>query len=415
MAKKTREKFEQEQRLKNANIQLPKQQTANQTTPSAFEVDSETLENEPLVGSAISKKPYATENLESIGEIPDSIPEFEFEKQVVNFNEGTMTGMENEDGSMGSASPSSSVMDGQNNFSKEDSRSFNNGNSERSTRTEKQNPSPLSDVKNPFNDSMTPKQKSQSAEFLADSAIDSYCWLVSMGKDYLKFDDDKMQAKALVGEFDFDVLRVQIPLNSSGTEKISIHDFLQSMNEQADQIMVVPDEFKEKVRPVLIEIFKKKGWGATPEQRLMLLVAEDAAPKLGAIFQIKKLANKLLENSMQILAQQKAGIKNAKVNTMPPPAQQTPVITQQQPMTQQPQPQMQVYVNPDVNVSQVVNQVEKEINSMPEQYEVNADMVKDFNVQSNPMPENVAAKRKGRTKREDFIKENGLKEPEEKK
>jgi hypothetical protein len=236
-----------------------------------------------------------------------------------------------------------------------------------------------------------------------------------MGKDYLKFDDDKMQAKALVGEFDFDVLRVQIPLNSSGTEKISIHDFLQSMNEQADQIMVVPDEFKEKVRPVLIEIFKKKGWGATPEQRLMLLVAEDAAPKLGAIFQIKKLANKLLENSMQILAQQKAGIKNAKVNTMPPPAQQTPVITQQQPMTQQPQPQMQVYVNPDVNVSQVVNQVEKEINSMPEQYEVNADMVKDFNVQSNPMPENVAAKRKGRTKREDFIKENGLKEPEEKK
>jgi hypothetical protein len=160
------------------------------------------------------------------------------------------------------------------------------------------------EIRNPAMDDLSPKQKAASAEYLAEQAIIGYETLNNFGKDFVKFDEDKQQLKAIKGEFDFAVLDLRIPISETTNQTISVKEYLDTINGQADQIFVVTEEFKSKVRPLLIEIFKKHGWGLTPEQQLIAYALEDAGPKIAGIIAIKSSLNQLISISMQILENQ---------------------------------------------------------------------------------------------------------------
>jgi hypothetical protein len=160
-------------------------------------------------------------------------------------------------------------------------------------------------VTNPGWEDLTSKQKNASSEYLAETCINAYVMLNELGKKWCSFDEAKMQSQALDGKFDFGILALVIPLSEDGSESITIGEFFDSVNKQAEEVFVVSQEFKDSVKPILIEIFKKKGWGLTPEQRLIALIVEDATPKVMVAFSIRSQFKQLIKIGMSMLNNQK--------------------------------------------------------------------------------------------------------------
>ena len=178
-------------------------------------------------------------------------------------------------------------------------------------------PPPQNEFRNTDLDGLTNRERNSAAEALADTILSIYVWLNDKGRDAVMFDEQKAQLQALEGKFDFDVLlmEIQMPDGSIGT----IKDFLDSVNDGAKEVFTVTNDFKKQVKPLLVEILVKKGWGMSPEQRLGYLVAQDAVPKVMALFQIRKMVNHVLEISMETLKQIRG--KNSTKTTYIPTAQ----------------------------------------------------------------------------------------------
>jgi hypothetical protein len=234
-------------------------------------IDDEILD--PLVSEQVIEKDYTKLDAQVIGNIPDSVPEPFIEKQIIDFNE----------------TPEPPI-------------DFTENNTKTSEPEPKEEPG---QVKNPAWEDLTSKQKNASSEYLAETCINAYVMLNELGKKWCSFDEAKMQSQALDGKFDFSILALRINLSEDGTESITIGEFFDSVNAQATEIFVVSDEFKSQVKPILMEIFKKKGWGLTPEQRLIALLVEDATPKIMVAFSIRSQFKQLIKMGMAMLNNQK--------------------------------------------------------------------------------------------------------------
>ena len=172
--------------------------------------------------------------------------------------------------------------------------------SEETTETEEVDPP--GEVINPALKDATNKEKNLSAKYLVEACINAYCMLNKMGLDYCSFTHERLEIMALNGKFDFAVLDVELPIE---TEKITIGAFLDSITQQSQQIFVVTEEFKAKASELLLKIFKEKGWGLTPVQALIALVAEDAVPKIQALIVIRSQFSMLIKIGKQIVEKQK--------------------------------------------------------------------------------------------------------------
>ena len=110
---------------------------------------------------------------------------------------------------------------------------------------------------------------------------------------------DKMYWKSLRGKFDMHVLDVVIPMG--GNESISVGELLTKLNEVADVQMVCTDEFKQEAEALLAQILSTRGIGLTPEQELMLLIAQDAIMKFVVGFGISKQVREILEIAKNLM------------------------------------------------------------------------------------------------------------------
>ena len=164
---------------------------------------------------------------------------------------------------------------------------------------------------NPSLVDMDSRTKTKSAEYMADTAIAAYESLHEGGKEYIKYNESKLEMKAIKGEFDIRILEVEIPYDEKDlSQTISVKDFLTKMNDETDEALKVDPDFKEKARPLLIEVFKKKGWGLTPEQQLLILIGEDLIPKVVQLIAIKNNMQYILDLGMRIYAKGGGGIIN---------------------------------------------------------------------------------------------------------
>jgi hypothetical protein len=211
---------------------------------------------DPFLAGKTKDKDYSLYDAEIEGDIPDEIPEPEMGKTKVNFDDNGIDDAEEITDStfedMG-APP------------------------ERPER---------GDTSNPGLSEATPSQKKKAAEHMADTIIAAYVQINSFASEYTKFDEGKMKFKAMQGKFDMAVMGINIPISDDG-DFMPLREFLDEINREADNIFTVSDEFKEEARPLLIEVFKKKGWGMTPEQRLLFMMLEDLTPKIIGVFTIK--------------------------------------------------------------------------------------------------------------------------------
>jgi len=121
-------------------------------------------------------------------------------------------------------------------------------------------PSPLEKPNESFNELETKDQK-VAAESVVDLFLDAYEQLHKFGEKYVQFSDMELAKMAIEQGIDLD-----IPVPIDENRSIPLRDFVEDFNKQSIEPIEFDPEFNEKVRPALLRVAMKHGWGITDEQ-----------------------------------------------------------------------------------------------------------------------------------------------------
>lgn len=151
----------------------------------------------------------------------------------------------------------------------------------------------LSEPERPFNQSYSEldgKEKTMGAKMMAEMAIDLY----EKGCGFLgklpEISESKLDKLISEGEID---PNIDIPTEDGN---LKVKEFASEFNESIKEAFSVSDEFKEKVKPPLERVFKKRGIGMTDEQLLLYYFVTDFGAKGVQAFMLRKTSNGILES-----------------------------------------------------------------------------------------------------------------------
>lgn len=148
---------------------------------------------------------------------------------------------------------------------------------------------------NPAVNELDNADKKIACEQLVDAALDVYETIWSLGGRYAQVSDNEIQD--LINDGTINPNR-KIPVQDTS---VSIFEFFQNYNEQVQEVVKVDKEFKKKVRPPMIRVFTKHGWGLTDEQFLLIAFGKDSIVRGMSLFQMKRsidaLKNTLAEEN----------------------------------------------------------------------------------------------------------------------
>jgi hypothetical protein len=143
------------------------------------------------------------------------------------------------------------------------------------------------DNPNPALNDLDTKDKKIACESLVDTFLDGYEQLHRYAQYVVKVDEDELLQRHQAGKID---LTETIPVDENGNE-MSVSEFVGQYNEQSVEALQYDKEFGFKVRPAMVRVFMKKGWGMSDEQFLMYMFGKDLAIKVGIMYQLKKSIN----------------------------------------------------------------------------------------------------------------------------
>jgi hypothetical protein len=126
--------------------------------------------------------------------------------------------------------------------------------------------------------------------------------------------EQKLDKLIAEGEIDGDI---QLPTESGN---LGVKDFAVEYNASIKDAFEVSDDFKEKVRPPLVRVFKKRGIGMTDEQLLAYYFVTDLGTKTAQAFMLRKTANNILDS----LKENTLAIRESQIQR---PTTQTPTPT----------------------------------------------------------------------------------------
>jgi len=150
-------------------------------------------------------------------------------------------------------------------------------------------PNPF-DNPNPAFNELDDRDKKIATESLVDTCLDAYEQLHRYAEYVVKVDEEELMQKQLEGKID---LEMQVPVSENG-DTMSLGEFVQQYNEQGSNAIKYDKEFGIKVRPAMIRVFMKKGWGMSDEQFLLYMFSKDIAVKVGIMYSLKKTINSTL-------------------------------------------------------------------------------------------------------------------------
>ncbi len=172
----------------------------------------------------------------------------------------------------------------------------------------------------PFNPSYSEldgKEKTMGAEMMAEMTLDIYekgCFYLGKIPEISEGKIDKLIAE---GEID---PSIQLQTEAGA---MPIKEFVVEFNDSIKEAFLVSDEFKEKVKPPLIRVFKKRGIGMTDEQLLAYYFVTDLGAKGAQAFMLRKTTNSIIdclrENTMAMRENQ---MKSARPQPQAQPQQQ---------------------------------------------------------------------------------------------
>jgi hypothetical protein len=173
----------------------------------------------------------------------------------------------------------------------------------------------------PFNEAYSEldgKEKTMGAEMMAEMTLDIYekgCGFLGKIPEISEQKLDKLIAE---GEIDGDI---QLPTESGN---LGVKDFAVEYNASIKDAFEVSDDFKEKVRPPLIRVLKKRGIGMTDEQLLAYYFVTDLGTKSAQAFMLRKTANNILDSLKEnTLAMRESQIQRPTTPTPTPSAPKT--------------------------------------------------------------------------------------------
>jgi hypothetical protein len=147
------------------------------------------------------------------------------------------------------------------------------------------------DNPNPALNDLDTKDKKIACESLVDTCLDAYEQLHQYGQYVVKVDEETLRQKHNEGTLD---LNDTIPLPDG--QKVSVGEFFQQFNEQGKEALAYDKEFGVKVKPAMLRVFMKRGWGMSDEQFLMYMFGKDIAVKIGIMWQLKKTISTTIES-----------------------------------------------------------------------------------------------------------------------
>lgn len=147
------------------------------------------------------------------------------------------------------------------------------------------------DNPNPALHDLDNKDKRIACESLVDTALDAYEQLHKYAQFVVKVDEEELLQKHQAGKID---LNETIPVSENG-DTMTISEFMGQYNKQGEEALSYDKDFGYKVRPAMVRVFMKKGWGMSDEQYLLYMFGKDIAVKVGIMYQLKKTINTTLE------------------------------------------------------------------------------------------------------------------------
>lgn len=174
----------------------------------------------------------------------------------------------------------------------------------------------------PFNPEMNDlpkKEKELAASHVAKMIMQGYDFMHGVANKGMQFNDKKLNKLAREGEVDFSI---QIPYDYSSNETMSAGEFIKEFNEQQKDALVVSQEFKEEVTPVLERVLKKRGVGMTDEQYLIFLFGKDIAIKTTQFMAARGQMNEIINQLKEMTAEMKSSRGGNPYSTQPPPPPQ---------------------------------------------------------------------------------------------
>jgi len=174
--------------------------------------------------------------------------------------------------------------------------------------TNTQNPSSQVLPPNPALSQASPQEIRFAAEQMADTMIAGYDKAHALGRWFLKKSEEDLYEDHTEGKID---LSIELDMGSENGQKLSLGAFSTSFNEQIDQEFVVDQAWKDRVRPPLIRICEKNGWGMTDEQTIAFAVIEDVSTKVGLLIGLKKTYNKIYGMFAKIHEEKKKELEEA--------------------------------------------------------------------------------------------------------
>ena len=159
------------------------------------------------------------------------------------------------------------------------------------------------------------KEKDEASAQLVDTFLDGYKVAHTIAGRYFTLSEEEIVKKAIKGELNPDM---RIPI--SQTQTISVREFIGEFNNQVNEVLVVDDEFVEKVRPVMIRVFSKRGYGMSDEQYLMFAFGKDIVQKGAQLYTFKKSLTQSLKMMTEMYNQQVQAAYNTQAPPPPPPS-----------------------------------------------------------------------------------------------
>ena len=135
------------------------------------------------------------------------------------------------------------------------------------------------------------KDKKIACESLVDTVLDACEQAHRYAQYIVKVDEESLMERQAQGKLD---LSMQIPVTETG-DTMSVAEFVAQYNEQSANALAYDKDFGYKVRPAMIRVFMKRGWGMTDEQFLMYMFGKDIAVKVGIMYQLRKTINGTLD------------------------------------------------------------------------------------------------------------------------
>ena len=154
---------------------------------------------------------------------------------------------------------------------------------------------------------------------LVDTFLEGYKVAHTFGTRYFTIGEDEIVKKAIKGEINPDM---RIPISQNQT--ISVQEFIGEYNRQVTEVLVVEDEFVERVRPVMIRVFSSRGYGMTDEQFLLFAFGKDILTKGAQLYAFKKSLTQSLKMMTEMFNKQQEASFNAQAAAAPPPPRPTP-------------------------------------------------------------------------------------------